>query len=357
MAESAAVWSWLAPVALQATPLLAGAWLLDRATRGRVWPELVATAWWLALARLVLPPTLASPWSLTSALGAPALATGEVPAGASGDALVLVWLAGAGLCLAARMLRRRALARARVELGRDECPAWHTALSDAARDLGLARVPRLGTLAGLATPAVSGSLRPTVWVPRAALARAPTAHDRHALLHELAHVQRGDLLRDELAELLRALFWFHPLVWLAVARLRALGELACDARVTRVLGSGAPAYRDTLVLAAREALGLGAPLGVRAFLARSSALGARLAQLERPARTPLALVRATSAALALTLLACVLPMAPATSALRASAERVLAAHRAGASQSCFSLHAAAAVLAADVPDPTPPSRD
>jgi beta-lactamase regulating signal transducer with metallopeptidase domain len=359
MAELAASWwAWLAPATLQATLLLAAAWIVDRALGRRVWPQLLTTLWLVALARLLLPPTLESPWSVTTAVGAPTL---EAAAGTGRDPrlawLALAWSAGALACLAARARRRRALGLRIVELDLGGRADWRAALEAAASSMQLARLPRLGTLEGLTTPAVSGLLRPILLLPRAALERSPTRHDHGALLHELAHIRRCDLWLDEACELLRAFFWFHPLVWLAVARIRALGEVACDATVARVLGGGAPDYRDTLVLAARDAFLLGEPAGVRAFVGRPSALLARLEHLERLPRAPLAAVRAASTALALALFACVLPMAPASAALRASAQRVLEAQMRGERQSCFTLHAAALVLAADAPATSSPSRD
>ena len=47
--------------------------------------------------------------------------------------------------------------------------------------------------------------------------------------HELAHVRRRDLLWSGLAGLVRVLFFFHPLVWLAHREALVAREAACDA--------------------------------------------------------------------------------------------------------------------------------
>ena len=51
------------------------------------------------------------------------------------------------------------------------------------------------------------------------------------LTHELAHIRRGDWIVQLSAELLRAIYWFNPLLWLACRRLRLESEHACDDEV------------------------------------------------------------------------------------------------------------------------------
>ena len=65
----------------------------------------------------------------------------------------------------------------------------------------------------------------------AAAARWSEERLRVVISHELAHVRRGDWGTQLAAELLRAVFWFNPLVWIACRRLRAESELACDDEV------------------------------------------------------------------------------------------------------------------------------
>lgn len=92
------------------------------------------------------------------------------------------------------------------------------------------------------TPMTWGVLRPVILLPESAL------REKAILQHELAHVRRGDALVLVLAELTKVLQWFNPLVWLAVKRLRAESERACD---DAVVASGiAPAdLADRLVRA------------------------------------------------------------------------------------------------------------
>lgn len=85
------------------------------------------------------------------------------------------------------------------------------------------RVGRVSIRVGnVPTPMTWGVLRPVIVLPE-------SARDNQAVVrHELAHVRRGDAVTLALAELTKVLQWFNPLVWLAVKRLRAESERACD---------------------------------------------------------------------------------------------------------------------------------
>ena len=66
------------------------------------------------------------------------------------------------------------------------------------------------------------------------------------LLHERAHIERGDTRVAFFAQLNRAIFWFHPLAWWLERRLALLAEQACDDSVIRETGETAR-YAEILV--------------------------------------------------------------------------------------------------------------
>lgn len=78
----------------------------------------------------------------------------------------------------------------------------------------------------------------------------PDERIRVVVAHELAHVRRCDWLVLIGAELLRSVYWFNLLLWVACARLRHESERACDDAVLR-LGIGGTSYAAHLLDLAR----------------------------------------------------------------------------------------------------------
>ena len=70
---------------------------------------------------------------------------------------------------------------------------------------------------------------------------------RIVMIHELAHVQRLDTVGELVAQVALVIFWFNPLLWLAVRRMRTEREHACDDRVL-MRGVKPSTYVDELVM-------------------------------------------------------------------------------------------------------------
>ena len=127
--------------------------------------------------------------------------------------------------------------------------AWRDLAQDIARQYGLRR-PVVLLQSDHPTLLVTwGWLRPKVILP--AGARDWTADRvRVVLCHELAHIRRGDWAAQMTAELLRSVYWFNPLIWIASRRLRRESEQACDDEVLN-LGIDGPEYARHLARSRR----------------------------------------------------------------------------------------------------------
>lgn len=182
------------------------------------------------------------PASPAHSAGHPAGSTGGVIAPAAArpwspsllDVALAIWAVGA-LALLGRLLlggwKLRRLVRRAECLSGDE---WRIPLAEAGGRLALDRLPQLVMASGPPMPFACGLLRPAIVLPRRA-AEWDERRRRAVLCHELAHVRRADLRVNAAAQVAAAVFWFHPLAWIALRRLRLESERACD---DLVLASG-----------------------------------------------------------------------------------------------------------------------
>ncbi len=156
-----------------------------------------------------------------------------------------LWLAGVALALAPLgfgMLRLWQLRRAATPIASG---AIGELFYDLTARLGLTQPFDLLQSDRGCMPMTWGVRRPVVLLPAEA---ATWTSDRLSvvLLHELTHVKRRDCLTQFVAHAVRAVFWFHPLVWWAVYRLKAEQERACDDAVLNA-GSNAEDYAQHLL--------------------------------------------------------------------------------------------------------------
>src|SRR2546425_7170566 len=156
-----------------------------------------------------------------------------------------VWLSGV-----AAVLIRLAVGIARITwVDRVTRPvddeAWLILVDELSLELGLRRHVRVLQANGPAMPMTWGIRRPAILLPAEANDWTPERR-RDVLLHEVAHVKRHDFLIELIARIACAVYWFHPLVWLAATRLREERERACDDHVLRA-GATPSEYAWTLL--------------------------------------------------------------------------------------------------------------
>jgi len=77
-------------------------------------------------------------------------------------------------------------------------------------------------------PAAIGFWKRTIVLPAWALRELPPEDLNVILLHEFAHLRRGDDWTNLIQKIVRALFFFHPAVWWIENRLTVEREMACD---------------------------------------------------------------------------------------------------------------------------------
>jgi WD40 repeat protein/beta-lactamase regulating signal transducer with metallopeptidase domain len=151
------------------------------------------------------------------------------PVAISFQALLMLAWAGCAVLLLTRfvgsMVRTRRVIRQAVTLR----PEWLPIDLDSLRHaVGLRTVVRWAVNDRLDTPAVGGLLRPAVIIPPDLSDSLTPNQLTWVLLHELAHVRRGDLWVVIFQRVAQAVFFFNPAVHLANWIIDELREYACD---------------------------------------------------------------------------------------------------------------------------------
>jgi HEAT repeat protein/beta-lactamase regulating signal transducer with metallopeptidase domain len=219
---------------------------------------------------------------------------------------LFAWLAIAGLILLRIFVGMAWMWRLARRAPPLSGPQWLLPLGRVTERLDLRTAVRVVRSDAAAMPVTCGVLRPAVVLPEES--DGWTEERREAvLLHELAHVHRGDLATHLIAWVACALYWFHPLAWIAARRLRHESERACD---DLVLGAGTRAseYATHLLDIVRSAGRNSAPAAAVPMAQRSSFEGRLLAILE-PGVARHAMTARRKAALAAGLAVVVLPLA------------------------------------------------
>jgi beta-lactamase regulating signal transducer with metallopeptidase domain len=369
-------WSWMWPMFWQAGVLIVLIATVDLFIKRWVWPQVRYALWFLVLVKLVLSPDLTSPASLTSQI--PVLAKKAVqsqitlpekssqnttntilsttptepfktrPYKDSPDTTqatvarvvtteavdpkptkitpvpmtlswrvygFMVWLLGVAFLSSGLILRLRRLRKESLNDSGEVLPEWFENLRDQiAQRLKLRRPPEIVLSGKVCSPATFGVFRPVLLMPKDKVANLSKTKAEHILLHELAHIKRGDLFVHGFYMLLLIVYWFNPLLWLIRTHLQNLRELCCDATVAMILKEKTFSYRETLLETAKQLLTkqVDPGLGLLGLFENSKRLADRLKWLEKKTWKNRPRQLATIIALVGVMLGCVLPMAKAT---------------------------------------------
>jgi beta-lactamase regulating signal transducer with metallopeptidase domain len=161
--------------------------------------------------------------------------------------------------------------------------SWIQDAEQLTRQLRFNRASCVVESAQVSVPVVLHLWRPIIVMPEAA-AQWPWARIQAVLLHELAHIKRNDLHIQSLTQLVCAVYWFNPLIWLAVHQLRLERERACDDCVLMCGTSGADYATHLFEIARADSTLASTPFAIGLAVHRSQ-LEQRLVAILNP-RTP-----------------------------------------------------------------------
>lgn len=97
-------------------------------------------------------------------------------------------------------------------------------------------------------PMIYGIINPIVIIPNNINKFMSIEEIKFIIFHEVYHYRRKDILVLLIADILKVVFWFNPLVWMAFNMMRNDIEVACDMNVVNKIGfSNRKAYGMTII--------------------------------------------------------------------------------------------------------------
>ena len=232
----------------------------------------------------------ASPASTTQALGPRAMERDDLEPAAASPAptigwqglTLLTWTAIAASLLLL-LVQRALFVRGLVAQAEKANASMQSALDDCRSRLGLRDRVVLKVSPNASSPAVCGLMHPVILIPRSLAPRLDRRDLQAVLLHELAHIKRGDLWINLAQTLLQIVYFYNPLLWLANAMIRRVREQAVDETVLVAMGESARDYPETLVNLAKLAFRRRPALSLRLIgvVESKSALSGRIKHILR----------------------------------------------------------------------------
>ena len=218
-----------------------------------------------------------------------------------------IWLVGFGLSAASLMIQLLRLARVSSRASRITDERWLRIVSEVAERYGIRKSIAVLQTDSADLLATWGIFRPCILAPARATGWSEE-RIRVVVCHELAHVRRNDWAVQIAADIMRRVYWFQPLMWIASRQLRRESEHACD-DVVLASGVAPDAYAGHLLQIART---------VRSDYGWAPAVPmARRSTLERRIAAMLNSARNRRALSSRSLVACTLILAAATFAAAA----------------------------------------
>lgn len=291
------------PMLVQSSILVVILLLVDLVLRRKLRAVFRYCIWMLVLVKLVLPTSLSSPMSLgywfgdelqsikisdtaataevagmqqmakvaptevASAAPAAASTTMDVEPVAAEDiarpaasvrpvtwegAVFLVWL-GVVIVMGLLLLQRAVFVSGLVTQARNANGLMNDTFKFCCGQMGIKSKVRLKVSPNATSPAVCGLFRPVILVPQDLGPSLGASHLRAVLMHELAHIKRGDLWVNLVQTVLQIIYFYNPMLWLANAIIRRVREQAVDEMVLVAMGAKARQYPQTLVDVAKLA--------------------------------------------------------------------------------------------------------
>lgn len=322
-------WQWMSSMFWQVSLFILIIALIDMFVRKWAWPQVRYALWLLVLVKLIVPPT----WELNTSVitqirpkvetpiisqiqfiikeqnidenqflepvistsydntvqsksmsSLPTTMPEKNPELSWKTYLLFIWIGGMVLFILLLAIRIRRLHQWHEEQDKQSIPEWfHQLLVNTAFYFDLQSLPAIVFSDKAVTPAVYGIFHPVMLLPVNYFVNLSKKEAEHVLLHELAHLKRGDLWLHGVTIILQIVYWFNPLFIYVRKQMKHVREICCDLTVANVLREKTEHYRMTLLNTARGLLteSLEPGLGLLGVFEEPFRLVSRLKWLEK----------------------------------------------------------------------------
>ena len=164
---------------------------------------------------------------------------------AFGTYIAWIWLGGAvfsSWVMGRRIVRELDL----IRHGKPAPAELVQCVDDAARGMQLRHVS-VRMVEALASPVVLWWWRPVLLWPASIMEEPDRRRIASLVMHELAHLRRGDHLVAWLEMIVAVVHWWNPVFWLVRRQLRETRESACDATALQISGQSPQEYIEMLM--------------------------------------------------------------------------------------------------------------
>lgn len=158
----------------------------------------------------------------------------------------VLWLVGV-LVISVLLIQRMWFVRRLIARSESAANRLAEILNQCVRQVGIGRKIELRLSHNVSSPAVCGLFKPVILIPETLLGKLSQDRLKAVLIHELAHIKRGDLWVNLAQTILQVIYFYNPLVWLVNVLVRRVREQAVDEMVLVALGAEAKSYSNTLI--------------------------------------------------------------------------------------------------------------
>jgi beta-lactamase regulating signal transducer with metallopeptidase domain len=238
--------------------------------------------WFVALLAVAVLPMAGLPLLGTVAGGHSLLAGSERPlitlAGPWGLMIFLVWILAASVALLRLVVGLWQLRALRMSCAAIDEAELDPEKRNVVAEFRSSRSVTLATSERVNVPTAVGFFKPMIVIPVWALRELTSSELNIVLLHEFAHLHRGDAWTNLLQKTVRAVFLFHPAVWWIERRLSLEREMACDDQVLAEMANP-HGYAKCLVALLEKSVARRSLAMAQAAVHRAREASLRLAQI------------------------------------------------------------------------------